>query len=426
MNKLFVSLLGVELLAFLLLVSVDPAAAPTYGRPSWWDFQSIDTMKFSRDLSREELDDPSFDGVIEQQIRDIAETGATHVGLSTPYDEEFVPFLTRWVAAARTHGLKVWFRGNWSGWEGWFGYPKISREEHIRKTRDFIYSHAKLFQDGDIFSSCPECENGGPGDPRVTGDIAGHRRFLIEEYRTSREAFRRIGKNVKTNFNPMNGDVARLVMDKDTTRELGGIVVIDHYVRSPQALAEDIREIARNSEGRVIVGELGAPIPDIHGDLSDNEQAAWVQNALDLLVDIPEVAGVNYWTNLGGSTALWIEPGHPKAAVETVRSFFIPQTIRGVIVDAGGKGISGAHVVSPMKQTRTDKSGEFALPYIKKEGIIVVKASGYIDQTIDLRDAPNEHLRISLEPQERGMISRLMTPVENAFARLLAGVMTQN
>ena len=99
--------------------------------PRFWEVQSIDTMKYSRDLSREKLKDPSFDTVIDRQVKAIAETGATHVAISTPYDEEFLPILKRWASAARNYNLKIWFRGNWSGWEKWFDYKSISREEHI-------------------------------------------------------------------------------------------------------------------------------------------------------------------------------------------------------------------------------------------------------------------------------------------------------
>ncbi|MDP3888564.1 MAG: hypothetical protein Q8Q24_00825, partial [bacterium] len=94
------------------------------------EFKSIDTMKYSRDIAREKLNDPSFDKVIDTQVKNIADTGATHVAIATPYDEEFLPILKRWVSSARKYNLKVWFRGNWSGWEGWFDYPKIDRSTH--------------------------------------------------------------------------------------------------------------------------------------------------------------------------------------------------------------------------------------------------------------------------------------------------------
>ena len=71
------------------------------GNARFWNFQAIDTMKYSRDLSREKLNDLTFDITIERQIKQIADTGATHVGIATPYDEEFLPVLKRWVKYAR-------------------------------------------------------------------------------------------------------------------------------------------------------------------------------------------------------------------------------------------------------------------------------------------------------------------------------------
>jgi hypothetical protein len=218
-------------------------------------------MKYSRDVSREKLNDPSFDRVINQQIKQIAGTGATHVGIATPYDEEFYPILKRWVDSARLYNLKVWFRGNWSGWEGWFEYPKITREEHIKKTQDFIKKHQDIFVDGDVFSPCPECENGGPGDPRRTGDVEGHRKFIVTEYKATKDAFRRINKNVASNFNSMNGDVARVIMDKKTTKAMDGIVTIDHYVGTPKKLVSDIGQISRSSGGKNSVGRIWGTNP---------------------------------------------------------------------------------------------------------------------------------------------------------------------
>ena len=126
------------------------------GKLTWWEIQSIDTVKYSRDVAREKAKDFSYDEIIDNQVRLIAETGATHVAIGTPYDSEFVPFLSRWVKAARKYNLNVWFRGNLSGWEGWFGYKKITRAEHIQKIREFILGNGGLFAEGDIFSSCPE------------------------------------------------------------------------------------------------------------------------------------------------------------------------------------------------------------------------------------------------------------------------------
>jgi len=88
-----------------------------------WDIKSIDTMKYSRDSAQVALHDPKFNEVIDAHVKRIADTGANYVAIDTPYDAEFNPVLKQWVAAARKYHLHVWFRGNFSGWEGWFDYP---------------------------------------------------------------------------------------------------------------------------------------------------------------------------------------------------------------------------------------------------------------------------------------------------------------
>ncbi len=317
---LLISLLIIFGIGFIMLIQ--PKTDNFLQKPKVLEFRSIDTMKYSRDIAREKLNDSSFDEIIDRQVKQIAETGATHVAIGTPYDEEFIPFLKRWVVAARKYNLKVWFRGNWSGWEGWFGYAKVDRLTHIQKTELFILEHPDLFKDGDVFTACPECENGNAGDPRKNGDVNGHRKFLIYEYEKTKNAFQKIDKDVKSNYNSMNGDIARLVMDRDTTKSLDGIVVIDHYVASSDQLATDIRLLAAQSGGKIILGEYGAPIPDIHGKLTENEQAELLQETFQKLANVEELVGVNYWTSVGGTTALWSHDGKPKKAVKVLSSFF--------------------------------------------------------------------------------------------------------
>lgn len=287
-----------------------------------WKLQSIDTMKYSRDLSREKLTDPFFEKQIDQQMAAIADTGANYVAIDTPYDDEFMPILKLWVRAARRHHLHVWFRGNWSGWEQWFGYTKIDKQTHIAKTKEFILSNRTLFEDGDIFTSCPECENGLHPDVNNPADLAMHRAFLIDEYKVTKDSFASIHKNVASNYYSMNATLALSLMDPQTTRALGGIVVIDHYVKPPDDLVRDIKHIAQKSGGKVVLGEFGAPIPDVTGQMNPDEQAVWLQEVLSKLSTVKELEGVNYWVNVGGSTALWEDDGRPKPAVEIITKLF--------------------------------------------------------------------------------------------------------
>ena len=309
-------LLGAMIMLFFLVQN------PVEPQRKHWKFQSIDTMKTSRDKAREELHDPDLAKNVDKQVSDIAATGATHIAIGTPYDDEFLPVIKLWSRTARQHGLKVWFRGNWSGWEKWFGYDQITEQEHITKTDQFIRNNPTLFEDGDVFSSCPECENGDGVELNNSFAVIEYRKFLIQEYETSKRAFASIDKQVESNYFSMNAHVAKKVMDPETTKALDGIVVIDHYVKTPQELAQDVVFIANLTGGKVVLGEMGVPIPDINGKMTEEEQKKWLNDAMMLLASLDELEGVSYWVNIGGSTALWNADNSPKSAVDVLTRYY--------------------------------------------------------------------------------------------------------
>ena len=321
MNKKYL-IFGIIVFIIIGISALSFRTIPKVNEEPVWEFRAVDTVKYSRDVAGQMIGKPEYDSVIDKQTADIASLGASHIAIASPYDEAYIPFLKRWVTAARKYNLKVWFRGNFAGWENWFGYSRIDRETHKKLLESFILNNPDLFEDGDIFTSCPECENGGPGDPRLNGDPEGHKKFLIEEYQISIKSFGAINKKVNSGFYSMNYDVAKLIMDKETTRALGNIVSIDHYVRDPKKVAEDAREIAKQSGGKVVLGEFGAPIPDIHGDLSQEEQSEWIKESLEEVLKVPEVIGVNYWVSVGGSTRLWDDNDQKRSAADTLAYYF--------------------------------------------------------------------------------------------------------
>lgn len=295
-------------------------------RERHWEIRSIDTMKYSRDRARDMKDKEEFDIIIDRQMDLIARTDANYVTIDTPYDEEFNSVLRRWVTSARKYKLSIWFRGNFSGWEGWFDYPKISKDEHIKKTISFILENQDIFKDGDIFDACPECENGAKV---TTKNLSLHRQFLVEEYEAKKEAFREINKNVHYNFHSMNGDIAKSLMDEETTRMLGGVVVIDHYVPTTDRLARDIVTLAKQSGGTIVLGEFGVPIPGIHKQImSDADQKQWIEDALEKVVVLDEVKGINYWVNMGGTSAIWHDNGDPKPAWSVIKTYYSKEEVK--------------------------------------------------------------------------------------------------
>lgn len=404
MNKIRIATLILLLFFGFRTILLQSYSAPKYD--GFWQFQSIDTMKYSRDKSREKLNDPFFDSVIDGQVKNIAQTGATHVAIATPYDEEFLPILKRWVKAAREYHLKVWFRGNFAGWEKWFDYPPITRNQHFKYTQAFVLNNRDLFEDGDIFTPCPECENGGPGDPRTSGDILGHRKFLLDEYKVTKDAFKKIGKKVASNYDSMNADVARVIMDRQTTKGLDGLVVIDHYVKSPEQLAADVSQIAQNSDGKIVLGEFGAPIEDLSGEMTEEEQASWIKKALTKLLLAPNVTGLNYWVSVGGSTAIWDEEGRPRKAREEIKKFFKPTQISGVVKDELGNPIAKVKIQGLERETLTDRNGYFQLPYLNLQQTFKVNVPGYTNFEIKA-DPQRSVVTIVLRKEKEDMVFKI-------------------
>ncbi len=405
-KRVLTALIVAAVVLCLLIVTTLVKKPQGLKEAKFWQFQSIDTMKYSRDLSREKLKDPTFDVVIERQIKQIADTGATHVGIATPYDKEFLPILRRWIKYARQYNLNVWFRGNFSGWEGWFGYSKIGRAEHIKLTEEFILENKELFKDGDVFSACPECENGGPGDPRLLNDASGHSKFLIDEHFLASNAFLKIGKKVDTRYNSMNGDVANLVMTPKTTSELGGIVAVDHYVNTPQKLFDDVGKYASKSGGKVVLGEFGAPIPDINGEMSELEQAEWLGEAMNLLLESNDIVGMNYWVNTGGSTELWEANGTKKEAVNVLTRIFNPYSVNGTVVDVFGRSIKNATISSTNRAVKSDEKGHFILPSVTEETLL--RVSGEDFESLEVSVNSNSTTRVTLLKKDPNPIERLL------------------
>jgi hypothetical protein len=323
------------------------------------------------------------------------------VAIATPYDEQFIPFLKRWVEAARRHHLKVWFRGNWSAWEGWFGRErKMTFEEHTQKTVEFIKKHPELFENGDAFTGCPECENGAQGDPRMTGKVDEYRKFLISQHIESEKAFQEIGMTVNTSLMSMNKDVADLVMDEATAKGVGGFVTIDHYVGEAKRVARDVNQLAEKTKAKIVLGEFGAPIPDLNGEMTEDQQAEWIDEAMADLQKSPHLYGLSYWVNKGGSTAIWNDNNTPRKAVNIVTKYFQPMQLYGSLNDELGFKVSDVIIEANGKHYRTE-NGEYLIPLYGYQTVKFIK-DGYFMETIEVNAAPKGRKNIILKPQQPG------------------------
>jgi hypothetical protein len=337
------------------------AAAPQ----PFWNFQCIDTMKDSRDKAREWADNPDLPQLIGQQMDLIKAAGATCVSIGTPYDEEFVPFLTAWVQSAREHGLNIWFRGNMSGWEGWFDYPRFTAAaQQIQGVSNFIVNHKNLFKEGDIFTPAPEPENGILGDPR---NSASSRQaffdFLPKSYEGCLNAFTQIQVNVTCGYYSINGDIAKNIMTKDLLVKIGDVLVIDHHVKTPDQLAADILALNKKFGSAIVLGEFGAPIIDIQGNMTAEEQAQYLGQVMQKLYQERDILlGINYWVISGGSTTL-TNGTDIRPAYNSIKNYYLPAEISGTVTDTLGRPVNNMTIAVPEYgiEVKTSEQGEYAI-----------------------------------------------------------------
>ncbi len=374
-----------------------------------WEICSIDTMKLSRDKARQELNHPEFDTTIAQQMKLIKQTGANYVSVGTPYDKEFLPYLRRWVKAAREQDLNVYFRGNWSEWEGWFEYPKnLSPEQHIAKTVKFIEENAELFQSGDIFDPCPECENAGHW-PQPAKDQE-FREFVIKQQNATKAAFKQINIPVDVRQSIIGGR-AKEVLDSESLKQLGNRVQIDHYVPNPKGMSEYL-DYFESAQTKTLVSEFGAPIPDMNGSMTEKQQADFIRSVLETMYrHNGSVDGLNYWVLSHGTTELVDESGKPRLAYEVIKEYFTPQIVSGRIVDELDKPISGVKVkTSDGNQVLTDENGFYSLKFPIREMDLIIESDKFATQSAhiakgDLGSTTRQNF--TLKPTDPSLLYRL-------------------
>jgi hypothetical protein len=385
-----------------------------------WHFQCIDTMKYSRDAAREYLGDTArAQALVASQVQEIKSLGATCVSVATPYDEEFYPYLKIWADAVHKSGLTVWFRGNFSGWEGWFSYPLLkSADEHHAKLTAFITKHPELFSEGDIVSPAPEAENGILGNPWASS-TAGKalRDFVWKSADTCQKAIISIHKKVNCGYFSANGDVARDVYNHDVLQKAGAVTVIDHYISSTVKYGQDLDLYVSKQGLPVVVGEFGAPIEDIHGTMTETEQAQFVGELLrQMYVHKNQILGLNYWVLNGGSTALLNSDGTERKVTEVVRDYFMSGVVFGHVQDGIGRPVKFVTVSTGdgVQQVQTDANGDFSLSVPPSAFDLVTGGGAYtqITSRTGTTRAGQVHVTLRVDPVHPSLWYRIRAALQ--------------
>jgi hypothetical protein len=210
-------------------------------------------------------------------------------------------------------------------------------------------------------------------------------------------------------------------MDKNTTQELGGIVTIDHYVKNGEQMAKDIKEYINLSGGKIVLGEFGAPIIDINGEMNEQQQHDWIQDTLKQISQIDGVIGINYWTSTGGSTQIWEQNGKPRLAIKAINSYYSPLIISGAIVNKINQPISYAELTYNENVYKSDVDGHFLikLPSLEdssqKSFSLNIAASDHIATVEKLNINNTTNLNFILEKEYEGIFFKIQKFFYNLF-----------
>lgn len=397
---------------FTFLIFFKSHAQSIHKSLRFWKITAVDTMKYSRDGA----ENASVLAKIPFFMSKAKKLHVTHVTIDTPYDQQFYPVLSAWVHGARRENLKVWFRGNFSSWEGWFGYPKdMTPQQHLTMTKQFILSHPDLFQNGDIFTPVPEPENGGPGDPRgSTRKSAAFNTFLINSYNTCVSAFAQIHKQVLCGFFSTNADIAKQVLTPQTVKQMGNVIAIDNYVKSPKIMQSDI-EFLENKfpTAQIVLGEYGAPIPDINGAMTDSQQEDFLRSMLQVFYQQKDrILGLNYWTLAGSSTELLKNSTQETPAFQTVAHYYLPPQISGQITDTLGNPLGGVAIKDSRGTllAQTNSQGTYTLPLPPDTfRVITLSHKGYttLSKTLQVEKNNAHRATIQLAPDSSHWLYRI-------------------
>jgi len=248
---------------------------------------------------------------ITSQVKAIKALGANYIAISTPYNRPNE--LAIWAEEIHAAGLSVWFRSHWLEWEGdESAVPQMNSPEYLAKTSDFIKSHPSLFEEGDAFTVCVEPEQIFVVKKTNVFDAKSYNQFLIDQIDTANSAFAEIGlaREIHTNWISLNGWVAMNGLSKEAVEKMG-VITVDHYPNqngnlsaneSALMLSNDLKSFYRKWRKPIILGEWGY---NILREVSEDEQAEYVQATTEVLRDLDFLIGFNYWSHMGNNTRLF-------------------------------------------------------------------------------------------------------------------------
>lgn len=300
------------------------------------DYKGVDVMKYTKDLMRNQQTDAEIESIVSAIVNNIH---PTHIAISIPLDSsEAYPdnkpaprtakaFTQKWADAIHSKGVKIIWRGTWSGIEGIYDFPKLDGADRfpagtaataivdgnnswLGKTYKYIIDNPTFFADGDVWGPLPERTEGIFQDSSsfLTNSGAGIQTNYVSFFNDLKSisdiAFTTIGKTVKTGWTANNFTEVKSTWLYNSLFSTAGIIAIDHYgsTHTVQEMESDLRFIYTQRNKQIFLQEWG---DYWNQNLALTDRLVYIQSMYNMLQKLANegiLAGFNYWGGWTGSS----------------------------------------------------------------------------------------------------------------------------
>ncbi len=281
------------------------------------DFTSVDIMKLTKDV----LTNQPSDADIASVVNALSKLNVKYIAIAVPMDASVdypasnkpaprtaEAFTQAWADAIHKAGIKVLWRGTWSGVEGIYNFKKlvgparVDSSVWLNKTSAYITSHPIYFQDGDIWAPMPERTEGIFQDstsflPYVGGIQANYVNFFNSLKTTSDAAFAQINKAVITGWTANNFSEVKSGWMPASLYSSAGLISVDYYgtKHTPQEMRVDLTAVYQKTHRQIFLQEWS---DYWDGNLSIAARQAYLDSMYAVFQQLANkgiLAGFNYW-----------------------------------------------------------------------------------------------------------------------------------
>lgn len=322
-----------------------PTPTPSPSPSADWAIQSVDMMKYSKDVVCNQPSQATVDTMV-QRAKD---SGANYIAISTQYDNTATGYCgngvtgnalaltTKWVNSIRAHGLHVWFRQMSNSFEGINGVTKVSNTPaYTNFIVNYILANPTLYQPGDIFTPTPEPDSAGISGVTYCPTICqftnatDFNNWIQNTQVAVKNAFTQIGvSNVQVGYYGTSGFIVYGANNSDwygksfltaaTVASMNNVIAMDDY---PESFGQNLSYSMTGfhkvwPNATLVMGEWGTI------DATNSAQAVQQVNTSMAAAKQPFVTGFNYW-NLGpaGHESLLNSDLSTNATYTAVQNFF--------------------------------------------------------------------------------------------------------